>query len=110
MTYRGRLRLKGVPFFRFQVYERVVISLVKVYAGKGREISHFSRHKGGSKGLTDTFYGFDEEKKRSGFVRFVKEVPFVNRRYTKGVLFCQKWYVKSQGVGPRGGASPYKTF
>ena len=30
MTYRGRLRLKGVPFFRFQVYERVVISLVKV--------------------------------------------------------------------------------
>ena len=40
----------------------------------------------------------------------MKEVPFVNRRYTKGVLFCQKWYVKSQGVGPRGGASPYKTF
>ena len=70
MTYRGRLRLKGVPFFRFQVYERVVISLVKVYAGKGREISHFSRHKGGSKGLTDTFYGFDEEKKRSGFVSY----------------------------------------
>ena len=28
----------------------------------------------------------------------MKEVPFVNRRYTKGVLFCQKWYVKSQGL------------
>ena len=70
MTYRGRLRLKGVPFFRFQVYERVVISLVKVYAGKGREISHFSRHKGGSKGLTDTFYGFDEVRKLSGFLSF----------------------------------------
>ena len=67
MTYRGRLRPKGVPFFRFQVYERVVISLVEVYAGNGREICHFSRHKGGSKGLTDTFYGFDEAKKTFWF-------------------------------------------
>ena len=28
---RGRLQPKGVPFFRFQVYERVGISLVEVY-------------------------------------------------------------------------------
>ena len=49
------------------MYERVVISLVEVYAGNGREICHFSRHKGGSKGLTDTFYGFDEAKKTFWF-------------------------------------------
>ena len=26
----------------------------------------------------------------------------------KGYLFREKWYIKEQGVGPRGGASPYK--
>jgi len=31
MVYTGRLRPKGVPFFRLQVYERVGISLVEVY-------------------------------------------------------------------------------
>ena len=24
--------------------------------------------------------------------------------------FCQKWYINGLGVGPRGGASPYKTL
>ena len=28
----------------------------------------------------------------------------------KGYLFCQKWYIKGQGVGRRGGASPYYIF
>ena len=28
----------------------------------------------------------------------------IRRRY----LFCLKWYIKGYGVGPRGGASPYK--
>ena len=28
----------------------------------------------------------------------------------KGYLFWKKWYIKGQGVGPRGGASPYKTL
>ena len=27
---------------------------------------------------------------------------------TKGYLFCQKWYIKEQGIGPRGGSSLYK--
>ena len=30
MSYTGRLRPKGIPFFRLQVYERVGISLVVV--------------------------------------------------------------------------------
>ena len=38
-------------------------------------------------------------------------MPFTNKRYTKGVPFLKKeWYIKGQGVGPRGGASPYRTF
>lgn len=63
MAYVGRLRPKGVSSFRFQVHERVVISLVKVY----REICRFSRRKGGPKGLTDAFYGLDEVKKTFWF-------------------------------------------
>ncbi|CAH3182654.1 unnamed protein product [Porites lobata] len=31
VAYTGRLRPKGVPFFRLQVYERAGISLVKIY-------------------------------------------------------------------------------
>ena len=38
MTYRGRLRPKGVSFLRFQVYRRVVISLVKVYERVGKSV------------------------------------------------------------------------
>jgi len=40
----------------------------------------------------------------------MKGVPFSNKRYTKGVPFLKKWYIKGYGVGPRGGAFPYKTF
>ena len=44
--------------------------------------------------------------------RYVKGVSFVNRRYMTGAeyLFCEKWYIKGEGVEPRGGASPYQTF
>ena len=28
----------------------------------------------------------------------------------KGYLFREKWYIKGKGVGPRGGASPYKNL
>ena len=28
----------------------------------------------------------------------------------KGDFFREKWYIKGWGVGPRGGASPYKHF
>ena len=38
-------------------------------------------------------------------------VPFAKRRYTKGVPFLLKMvYYKGEGVGPRGGASAYKTY
>ena len=36
----------------------------------GKSLIIFSRHKGGSKGLTDTFYGFDEVKKTFWFVNY----------------------------------------
>ena len=98
MTYRGRLRLKGVPFFRFQVYERVVISLVKVYAEKGREISHFSRHKGGSKGLTDTFYGFDEEKKTFWFCEVCERGTICQQKvYERGPFLSKMVCEKPRG-------------
>ena len=35
MAYTGRLRPKGVPFFRLQVHERVGISVVEVYGREG---------------------------------------------------------------------------
>ena len=39
----------------------------------------------------------------------MKGVPFVNRRYTKGILFfIVKMVNKRLRVGPRGAASPYK--
>ena len=41
---------------------------------------------------------------------YVKGVPFINRRCTKGVSFCRKWYIKGQRVGTKGGASRYKNF
>ena len=41
MAYTGSVRPKGMPFFRLQVFERVVISLVKVYEMVGK-----SAHKG----------------------------------------------------------------
>ena len=40
------------------------------------------------------------------YCMYVKEEPFVNRSYTKGIPFRSK----GQGVGPRIGASLYKTL
>ena len=34
-SYTGKLRLKGVPFFRLQVYERLGILLVEVFERVG---------------------------------------------------------------------------
>ena len=36
MAYTGRLRLKGVPFFSLQVYEREGVLLVEVYERVGK--------------------------------------------------------------------------
>ena len=40
----------------------------------------------------------------------MKEVQFSMEGIRNGYLFYQKWYLKGQGSGPRGGASPYKTL
>ena len=88
-------------FFRLQVYERVGISLAKVYERVGKSVKEPT-------GLTDECYGFIKSRKRSICVidsfledssfapvkrdtrlltRYMEGVPFVNRRYTKGVTF-----------------------
>ena len=41
---------------------------------------------------------------------YMKGVAFSNKRSTQGVPFLKKWYIKGQGVGHRGGASPYENF
>ena len=38
MAYTGRLPLKGVPFFRLQVYDREGILLVEVYERVGKSV------------------------------------------------------------------------
>ena len=30
--------------------------------------------------------------------RYMKGVPFSNKRYTKGVPFLKKWYIKGKGL------------
>ena len=40
----------------------------------------------------------------------LKEAPFVNGKYKKGYLVCQKCYVKGLSGWTQGGASPYKCF
>ena len=38
MAYTGRLRLKGVPLFRLQVYEKIAILLIEVYERVGKSV------------------------------------------------------------------------
>ena len=94
------------------MYERVGILLVEVYENVGKSVIWVCERVQQCKGLTEEFYGFIKSRKRPIFVigchlnesaftsvkrdakllnRYVKGVPCVNRRYTKGVLF----YVKS---------------
>ena len=40
----------------------------------------------------------------------MKGVPFSVEGIRKDYVFYQKWYIKGQGFGPRGGASPSKTL
>ena len=112
MAYTGRLRPKGVPLsvFRYMKGYRRVFTSRSRSIWKGREICHLGLWED-PKGLTDEFYGFKKSKKRSIFVidcylkdsaftavkrdakfltRYVKGVPFVNRRYTRVVPFSWK--------------------
>ena len=75
---------------------------------KGREICHLGLWKG-PEGRTDEYYGFIKPKKRFYFgnwflfkrqciseflTKYVKGVPFVNRRYTKALPFSWKMVYK----------------
>ena len=106
----------------------MTISLVEVYT-KGREICHFGLSKV-PKGLTGAFYGREKVEKTFWFCdlfifkrqphltpvnrdvkfqsKYVKGVPFVNRRYTKGEPFQSKMFFFRR-VGPLGGAFAFKT-
>ena len=47
---------------------------------------------------------------QSSKLREICERGMNYRRYTKGLPFRQKWYIKGKGFGPRSGASLYKTL
>ena len=66
MAYTGRLRLKGVPFFRLQVYEREGILLVEAYESVGKSV--ISVRKKAQKGLQSYSKAVKKSRKRSGFV------------------------------------------
>ena len=40
----------------------------------------------------------------------LKEYHLSIEAIRKGYHFCAKWYIKGSGVGPQGGAFPYKTL
>ena len=66
MTYAGKGYL-----FRFQVYERVGVSLVNGYEREGAVISVCEKD---LKGPVDAFYGFKRDKKTFWFNAFKKTV------------------------------------
>ena len=61
MAYTGRLRPKGVFFFRLQVYERVGILLFEVYERIVKSV--ISVYKKSPEEQTDTFYGCETVEK-----------------------------------------------
>ena len=79
-------------FFRLQVYERVGISLAKVYERVGKSVKEPT-------GLTDECYGFIKSRKRSicvidsfledsSFAPVKKGYKVVNKVYGRGTI-CQ---------------------
>ena len=95
----GGLVRKGY-LFRLQVHERAGISLVKLNEMGGKSIISGVK---GPKGLIDAFHGREKADKTFWFYSafttvkkptYLNRLPFVNRRYTKGCLFCRKWYIK----------------
>ena len=126
MAHTERLRQKWVAFsgFRFIWKDR---DFTRSSIWKGREICHLGLWKR-PKDLTNEFYGFIKSGKRSIFVidSYLNDNAFTEQ--LKGMHspkqsiwkgyhlsierrmypFREKWYIKCKGVGPRGGASPYK--
>ena len=77
MAFSGWFRPKGVPFSIFldlRVYERVGILLVEVYERGGKSVIWFC----------------ERSKRANRFIKYMKGVPFVDRRYTRGVPFSWK--------------------
>ena len=92
---------------RFQVYERAGILLVEVYERVGKSVIWVCER--AQTGWAHEFYGFIKPKKRFYFgnwflfkrqciseflTKYVKGVPFVNRRYTKALPFSWKMVYK----------------
>ena len=101
---------KRSTFFRLKVYERVAILLIEVYERVGKSVLWVCER---AQRANRWILGLLKSRKRSIFVidsysylidsaitdakvwtRYVKRVPFINRRLMKGYLFCEKWYIK----------------
>ena len=103
MAYTGRLRLKGVPFFRLQVYDRERILLIEVYESVG--LSVISLRKKVQRGLQIYCKAVKKSRKRSGFVIYsyfkcsaftlVKRDAKFLISYKKGVLY----HLSKEGIG-----------
>ena len=89
-------------FFRLQVYERVGISLVKAYERIGESgISVCKKKK--PKGLTDTFYGCKNvKKKRSGVVDinifYNGVVTQVKGIQSSKLCMCKGYHLSIEGI------------
>ena len=80
-------------FIRLRVYERVGVSLVEVCEWVGKSvISVVKRLRRADR--SDTFYVCEKVERTFCFffltTRYVKGIPLVNGRYTKGVPFLSK--------------------
>ena len=77
-----------------EVYERVGKSIISVgnKAQKGQQMHFVAVKKSKKRGVVVNSY-FKDSASTKSVTRYVKEVKhaLVNRRYTKGYLFCPKW-------------------
>ena len=113
--------LKRITFFRLKVYERVAILLIEVYERVGKSVLWVCER---AQRANRWILGLLKSRKRSIFVidsysylidsaittvnkdakvwtRYVKRVPFINRRLTKGVPFLWKMvYKRIRGLLP----------
>jgi len=107
MAYAGRLRPKGVPFSGLGCMKGWEFHSVEVYRGVGKSLFPSVED---LKGLTEEFMAVKKSRKFPVFfsfihkdsafaavkreatfcTKYVERVPFVNRRYTKGVPFLSK--------------------
>ena len=125
----GKAQRERGTFFTIKVYKTVGISLVEVYERVGKSV--ISVCKSCQKGYRMYFMAVKKSQKRSGFVmysyfedsaltavesvakfliRYVRWVPFVNRRYIRGVPFRSKIVYKRVMGLTSGQSLPVKNF